>query len=104
MSIIMDFWNGGYTPHPNSLMFNVYPIFWPFKVFWFFRKVPPTHPLCLTLSFRVCVVHADSVFAGLPDPAPRPPRRADLTRLLPPAQPLRRQALISPHTSTAGAR
>ena len=25
-------------PHPNSLMYNVYPIFWPMKVFWFTRK------------------------------------------------------------------
>ena len=45
MCIIGDFYNGAYTPHPNSLMFNVYPIFWPFKVYWFFRKVSPTAPL-----------------------------------------------------------
>ena len=25
-------------PHPNSLMYNVYPIFWPMKVYWFMRK------------------------------------------------------------------
>ena len=25
-------------PHPNSLMYNVYPVFWPMKVFWFCRK------------------------------------------------------------------
>ena len=25
-------------PHPNSLMYNVYPIFWPMKVYWFCRK------------------------------------------------------------------
>ena len=37
-----NFISGAYTPHPNSLMFNTYPVFWPFKVFWFFRKV--THP------------------------------------------------------------
>ena len=34
-----NFLSGAYTPHPNSLMFNVYPIFWPFKAIWFFRKV-----------------------------------------------------------------
>ena len=45
MGIIGDFYNGAYTPHHNSLMFNVYPIFWPFKVYWFFRKVSPTAPL-----------------------------------------------------------
>lgn len=37
--MLSSFLSGAYTPHPNSLMFNVYPIFWPFKVFWFFRKV-----------------------------------------------------------------
>ncbi len=25
-------------PHPNSLMYNVYPVFYPLKVYWFFRK------------------------------------------------------------------
>ena len=30
---------GDYTPHPNSLLFNAFPGFWPFKMFWFFRKV-----------------------------------------------------------------
>ena len=25
-------------PHPNSLMYNVYPFFWPMKVYWFCRK------------------------------------------------------------------
>ena len=34
-----NFISGAYTPHPNSLMFNGIPIFWPFKVYWFFRKV-----------------------------------------------------------------
>ena len=43
-------------PHPNSLMYNTYPIFWPAKLYWFFRKsfqliliqdfpaVPENHP------------------------------------------------------------
>ena len=37
------FWifDGRYTPHPNSLLFNAFPGFWPFKMFWFFRKVSP---------------------------------------------------------------
>ena len=35
----MGFLAGDYTPHPNSLMFNFYPIFWPFKAFWAARKV-----------------------------------------------------------------
>jgi hypothetical protein len=35
----MGFLAGDFTPHPNSLMFNGIPIFWPFKAFWFFRKV-----------------------------------------------------------------
>ena len=25
--------------HPNSLLFNAFPGFWPFKAYWFFRKV-----------------------------------------------------------------
>jgi hypothetical protein len=33
-----NFLSGAYTPHPNSLMFNGLPVFWPFKVYWFFRK------------------------------------------------------------------
>ena len=24
--------------HPNSLMYNVYPIFWPMKLYWMARK------------------------------------------------------------------
>ena len=24
--------------HPNSLMFNAYPIFWPSKLYWFSKK------------------------------------------------------------------
>ena len=36
----VEFLNGkSATPHPNSLMFNVYPVFWPFKALWFTRKV-----------------------------------------------------------------
>ena len=35
----MGFLAGDYTPHPNSLMFNAIPIFWPFKAYWFVRKV-----------------------------------------------------------------
>ena len=35
----MGFLNGDFTPHPNSLMFNAFPCFWPFKAYWFFRKV-----------------------------------------------------------------
>ena len=31
--------DGSYTPHPNSLMFNVYPIFWPCKIYWMTGKV-----------------------------------------------------------------
>ena len=31
--------DGRHTPHPNSLLFNAFPGFWPFKMFWFFRKV-----------------------------------------------------------------
>ena len=41
----MGFLAGDYTPHPNSLMFNVYPIFWPFKCYWFFRKVSDARAL-----------------------------------------------------------
>ena len=25
--------------HPNSLLFNAFPLFWPLKLYWFFRKV-----------------------------------------------------------------
>jgi hypothetical protein len=35
----MGFLAGDYTPHPNSLLFNALPLFWPFKAFWFTRKV-----------------------------------------------------------------
>ena len=31
--------DGSITAHPNSLLFNAVPLYWPFKVFWFFRKV-----------------------------------------------------------------
>ena len=43
-------------PHPNSLMYNAFPVFWPAKAFWFTRKsvqlllirdfpeVPENHP------------------------------------------------------------
>ena len=42
----MGFLAGDYTPHPNSLMFNGIPIFWPFKAYWFTRKVSaPAHPV-----------------------------------------------------------
>ena len=41
----MGFLDGGYTPHPNSLLFNTLPFFWPLKAFWFFRKVSPLIPL-----------------------------------------------------------
>ena len=39
----MGFLAGDYTPHPNSLLFNAFPAFWPFKAFWFFRKVSHFH-------------------------------------------------------------
>ena len=44
----MGFFDGSYTPHPNSLMFNAYPIFWPFKGYWTLRKVSisNTAPKC----------------------------------------------------------
>ena len=35
----MGFLAGDYTPHPNSLLFNAFPGFWPFKFYWFCRKV-----------------------------------------------------------------
>lgn len=31
--------DGSFTPHPNSLMMNVFPIFYPAKVYWTGRKV-----------------------------------------------------------------
>ena len=43
-------------PHPNSLMYNIIPVFWPMKVYWFnmkflqlltlndFPEVPENHP------------------------------------------------------------
>ena len=31
--------DGTITAHPNSLLFNAVPLYWPFKLFWFFRKV-----------------------------------------------------------------
>ena len=44
-----NFISGAYTPHPNSLMFNTYPVFWPFKAFWFFRKV--SHSCLIGIKF-----------------------------------------------------
>ena len=35
----MGFIQGDWIPHPNSLLFNAFPGFWPLKAFWFFRKV-----------------------------------------------------------------
>ena len=36
----LQFLNGtSATPHPNSLMYNTYPIFWPMKLWWTSRKV-----------------------------------------------------------------
>ena len=40
----MGFLQGDWVPHPNSLLFNAFPGFWPLKVFWFFRKVSRTMP------------------------------------------------------------
>ncbi len=37
----MGLLDGGMTPHPNSLLFNAFPGFWPLKAYWFFRKVSP---------------------------------------------------------------
>ena len=37
--------DGSLTAHPNSLLFNALPLYWPFKAFWFFRKVSPTRPV-----------------------------------------------------------
>ena len=37
--------DGTLTAHPNSLLFNALPLYWPFKAFWFFRKVSPTLPV-----------------------------------------------------------
>ena len=31
--------SGAYTPHPNSLMFNTFPVFWPCKIYWTLAKV-----------------------------------------------------------------
>ena len=35
----MGYLQGDWIPHPNSLLFNAFPGFWPLKAFWFFRKV-----------------------------------------------------------------
>ena len=43
----MGFLAGDYTPHPNSLLFNAFPGFWPFKMYWFFRKVSTEHDRCV---------------------------------------------------------
>ena len=37
--------DGTLTAHPNSLLFNALPLYWPFKAFWFFRKVSPILPV-----------------------------------------------------------
>ena len=48
--------DGRYTPHPNSLLYNAIPVFWPFKAFWFFRKVSPTIAVvALMLTIMICV-------------------------------------------------
>ena len=39
MTFLQFVWGTSATPHPNSLMFNPMPFFWPFKAIWFFRKV-----------------------------------------------------------------
>ena len=44
MGYIPNPFAGDLTPHPNSLMFNVYPVFWPCKVYWFTRKVSALTP------------------------------------------------------------
>ena len=38
--------------HPNSLLFNAFPLYWPFKAYWFFRKV--------SVSLSPTIVHTTS--------------------------------------------
>ena len=64
----MGFLNGDYTPHPNSLMFNGIPVFWPFKAFWFFRKVSKGQLNLLTS------VRRDRFDLGLPNARGEPSR------------------------------
>ncbi len=46
----MGIFDGSLTPHPNSLLFNAFPGFWPFKMYWCLRKVSNTLSLPATLT------------------------------------------------------
>ena len=52
--------DGTLTAHPNSLLFNALPLYWPFKAFWFFRKVSPSMPVCYmcTTQTRLCCLNS----------------------------------------------
>ena len=50
----MGFLAGDYTPHPNSLLFNAFPGFWPFKLYWFFRKVSPLAKSLASFNLTGC--------------------------------------------------
>ena len=65
-------------PHPNSLMYNAYPIpFWPMKVYWTLRKVTTT-----SLILIWCIGCPDRANPGLPRRSWRSPWRQDFSRLL----------------------
>ena len=53
----MGFLAGDYTPHPNSLLFNAVPIFWPFKFYWLLRKVS-TIPVLYAPPDHLCLLYA----------------------------------------------
>ena len=56
----MGFLAGDYTPHPNSLLFNAFPGFWPFKLYWFFRKVSEQPGILFTIVYFACRLERSS--------------------------------------------
>ena len=79
--------DGSLTAHPNSLLFNAFPGYWPFKVFWFFRKVSCPRALSVPLSLLFACVWLDGrdlPAAGLPDAARGPSRLRAPSPLLQP--------------------
>ena len=70
---------GDYTPHPNSLLFNAFPGFWPFKMFWFFRKVSSCK---LVTSLFFDAVGRDFPVERLPRATRESPRRRKTSTLL----------------------
>ena len=76
----MGFLNGDYTPHPNSFYFNTLPVFWPFKLFWFFRKVSPQqHHIRLRLTLRP-LLPCRLVRSSSSRTSPLPPRATPTSR------------------------